>query len=36
VAVEAPRVADLPSAEDLAEWLVYVTHRCPECEGEAR
>jgi hypothetical protein len=33
---EAARVADLPSADELLEWLEYVQHQCPECEGEAR
>jgi peroxiredoxin len=27
---------ELPTAEDLAEWIDYVRQRCPECEGEAR
>ena len=26
----------VPSLDDLLEWLRYVQHRCPECEGEAR
>ena len=29
-------VGDLPSPDDLIEWLRYVEHQCPECEGEAR
>jgi peroxiredoxin len=33
---EAARIADLPSPEELIEWLEYVQHQCPECEGEAR
>src|SRR5688572_10298742 len=32
----AARVADLPAADDIIEWLRYVQSRCPECEGEAR
>lgn len=30
------RVADLPPVDDLLEWLRYVQHECPECQGEAR
>ena len=30
------QVADLPPPEELLEWLEYLEHRCPECEGEAR
>jgi hypothetical protein len=29
-------VDDLPSPHELIEWLRYVQHQCPECEGEAR
>jgi hypothetical protein len=32
----AAEVADLPSAEDLSDWIDYVESKCPECEGEAR
>jgi hypothetical protein len=32
----AREVTDLPSAEELLEWIEYVETRCPECEGEAR
>jgi hypothetical protein len=32
----ADSVADLPSPDDIAQWLEYVRSRCPECEGEAR
>jgi hypothetical protein len=28
--------AGLPTLSDLLEWLDYVAHRCPECEGEVR
>ena len=28
-------VADLPSREQLLDWVRYVENRCPECEGEA-
>jgi hypothetical protein len=31
----ASDVADLPTVEELSEWLTYVQNRCPECEGEA-
>jgi peroxiredoxin len=27
---------DLPGPDDLIEWLRYVQHQCPECEGEAK
>jgi hypothetical protein len=29
-------VEDLPSPQNVIEWLRYVQHQCPECEGEAR
>ena len=32
----AETVAALPSASTLVEWLRFVDHACPECEGEAR
>ena len=32
----APAANDLPTPEDLLEWLDYLSRRCPECEGEAR
>ena len=32
----APDAASLPRADEIAEWLQHVQHRCPECEGEAR
>jgi hypothetical protein len=32
----ANRAADLPTPDDLAEWLRYVQNECPECQGEAR
>jgi hypothetical protein len=32
----APDVANLPGSDELVEWVDYVQHRCPECEGEAR
>ena len=32
----AGRAADLPTPDDLAEWLRYVQNECPECQGEAR
>ena len=30
------RAADLPSPDDILEWLEYVQNQCPECQGEAR
>jgi hypothetical protein len=30
------QVAELPSPHELADWVSYVQHRCPECEGEAK
>ncbi|MNC86498.1 hypothetical protein D3C83_21660 [compost metagenome] len=32
----APRAAGLPAARELLEWVEFLEHRCPECEGEAR
>lgn len=29
-------VQDLPSHDEVLEWLRYVQHECPECQGEAR
>jgi peroxiredoxin len=29
-------VGELPSADELLQWLEAIEHRCPECEGEAR
>jgi peroxiredoxin len=29
-------VDDLPGPDDVIEWLRYVQHQCPECEGESR
>jgi hypothetical protein len=26
----------LPPVDELLDWLEYIQHRCPECEGEAR
>ena len=28
--------SDLPPAHELVEWVEYMRHRCPECEGEAK
>lgn len=28
-------VTDLPSADELVDWIQYVQRKCPECEGEA-
>ena len=33
---EEDTVDDLPGPDDLIEWLRYVQHQCPECEGEAK
>ena len=30
------KVSELPSADEIVEWVTYVQHQCPECEGEAR
>ena len=35
-AVGASEVSDLPSPQELVEWVNYLNNRCPECEGEAR
>lgn len=32
----AASVSALPATETLVEWLRFVDHACPECEGEAR
>ncbi len=32
----ARRIADLPPPAALDDWLKFVDHACPECEGEAR
>ena len=32
----ASEVSDLPSVDELLDWVGYVQSRCPECEGEAR
>jgi|SRR6185312_10536224 len=34
--VHVEKIAELPTATELLEWLDYVERRCPECEGEAR
>lgn len=37
VGVEAAdTVVGLPAAADLVEWLRFVAHACPECEGEVK
>jgi hypothetical protein len=35
-AVGKSDVADLPSLQELLEWVDYLNAQCPECEGEAR
>jgi hypothetical protein len=32
----AARVEDLPSFQELVDWLRYVQSQCPECEGESK
>jgi len=32
----AADIAHLPRPEELLEWIDFLQHRCPECEGEAR
>ena len=34
--VGATEAGSLPSPDELIEWLRYVQHQCPECQGEAR
>jgi hypothetical protein len=29
-------VHDLPAPDEIADWVRYLQHRCPECEGEAK
>jgi peroxiredoxin len=29
-------VADLPSPDELLDWVEYVQNQCPECQGEAK
>jgi hypothetical protein len=37
VHLESPSdTADLPTPDELLEWVHYLQHQCPECEGEAR
>jgi hypothetical protein len=28
--------SDLPAVDEIVEWLRYIHHECPECQGEAR
>jgi ABC-type Fe3+/spermidine/putrescine transport system ATPase subunit len=30
------QVAQLPPAHEVVDWVTYVQHQCPECQGEAR
>jgi hypothetical protein len=32
----AATVGELTPLDELVEWLRYISHKCPECEGEAR
>ncbi len=34
--VDAKSASDLPPADDLVEWLRFVQHQCPECQGETK
>ena len=34
--VHARSAQDLPTVDDLLEWLRYIQHACPECEGETK
>lgn len=34
--VTASEIPSLPDPADLLEWLEWIQHRCPECEGEAK
>ena len=34
--INSGRAADLPSPDELLEWVGYVQNECPECQGEAR
>jgi hypothetical protein len=36
VVVTGASLSDLPRPDHILEWLEYVQHKCPECEGEAR
>jgi hypothetical protein len=29
-------VADLPHHQELVDWVTYVQHQCPECQGEVK
>jgi hypothetical protein len=31
-----PRFTDLPTIDEILEWLRFVEHECPECQGETR
>lgn len=35
-ASEAARAGDLAPVDELLEWLHWVHHQCPECQGEAK
>lgn len=30
------QVRDLPAVGEIAEWVTYVQHQCPECQGETK
>ncbi len=30
------QASELPLADELVDWVTYVQHQCPECEGEAK
>jgi peroxiredoxin len=33
---ERQHVAELPTVDEVLDWLEYLQHKCPECEGESR
>lgn len=35
-ATTAASVSELPSPEDLFDWIEYLRSQCPECEGESK
>lgn len=34
--VNARSAQELPTVDDLLEWIRYIQHACPECQGEAK
>jgi hypothetical protein len=35
-AIHEAAARDLPAVDEIIDWLRYVQHQCPECQGEAR